>query len=270
MEKRGTCALTSRIRKNICPTSKRAQVTIFIIIAIVIVVGGVLIYAFFPQIKSTLGGEVKNPQTFILECVEDEIEDAVEKISLQGGSIEPEHYILYNDEKIEYLCYTEENFKLCMIQRPLLKRHIEREIKNEIDDTVRDCFNSLKKSYVKRGYSVDLKEGPTKVELLPNRIVSTFNYSLTLTKEDSERYDSFSVVVNNNLYELISIANNILKWEATLGDAEPTMYMAIYSYLKIEKPLPEDTKIYILTNKKSGEKFQFASRSLVSSKGYSS
>ncbi|MCK4647605.1 hypothetical protein KAT24_01595 [Candidatus Pacearchaeota archaeon] len=263
MEKRGTCALTSRIRKNICPTSKRAQVTIFIIIAIVIFVIGILVYIFFPQIKSTLDRGVKNPQTFIFECIEEEIEDAVEKVSLQGGSIEPENYILYDNEKVEYLCYTNEYYKFCVVQQPMLRPHIEKEIKNEIEDEVRNCFNSLKDSYEKKGYNVNLKEGSVKVELLPSRVVSTFNYSLTLTKDYTEKYDSFNVVLNNNLYELMSIANNILEWETTQGNSEPTLYMALYPYLKVEKDVKSDeTKIYILTDKNTGNKFQFASRSL--------
>jgi hypothetical protein len=268
MGKRGTCALTSWIRKNICPTSKRAQVTIFIIIAIVIVVGGVLVYAFFPQIKSTLGIGVTNPQTFIFECVEEEIEDAVEKISLHGGDINPTFFSTFDQVKIKNLCYTAEYcsvlFPICSIQEPQLKPHIEREIKNEIEDTVKSCFNSLKESYVRRGYSVDLKEGPIDIELLPNRIVSTFDYDLTLTKEDSEKYDSFSVVLNNNLYELISIANSILAFEATLGGTDVTMYMDLYSNLKVqEKLLSDGTKIYIITDRKREDKFQFASRSRV-------
>ncbi len=50
MEKRfmknqkGTRALTSVINGKFCPKSKRSQVTIFIIIAIIIVVLGILIY----------------------------------------------------------------------------------------------------------------------------------------------------------------------------------------------------------------------------------
>ena len=247
---------------------KKGQLTIFIIIAIMIVVLGVIVYMFFPQIKSRLGGEIKNPQSFIQECIEEEIEDVVERISLQGGSVEPEHYILYDDENVEYLCYTGEDFKFCTIQQPLLKRHIEREIKNEIEDDVQNCFNSLKNSYVKRGYNVDLKDGPIRVELLPERVVSIFNYSLTLIKGNTEKYDSFYVMINNNLYEFVAIANSILEWESTVGNAEPTMYMVLYSDLKVERKLPEDTKIYILTNKKSGNKFQFASRSLTFPEGY--
>ena len=273
MKKRGTYALTSRIRRNICPTSKRAQVTIFIIIAIMIFVMGILAYLFFPQIKSTIGRGVKNPQTFIQECIEGDIEDAVQTVSLQGGDINPKFFSTFNNIKIKNLCYATQYCMLCSVQEPQLKPHIEREIKENIGQKVDNCFNALKQSYTRRGYNVDLsskdnfgepKEGPIKVELLPKRIVSTFNYSLTLTKEDTEKYDSFNVVLNNNLYELISIANSILEWEATYGDTDVTIYMDLYPNLKIEKKLLSDgTKIYIITDRKRKNKFEFASRSLV-------
>ncbi len=250
--------------------NKRGQVTIFIIIAVMIVVLGILIYMFYPEISVGLGLEPKNPTAFIQTCIEDEIKESIEKLSLQGGSLVPEHYILYNNEKIEYLCYTGEYYKTCVVQQPMLKEHIESEIKNEIEEEVDACFDSMKESYQKRGYEVSLRKGEISVELLPERVVATFDHSLTLTKgEDSEKQDSFSVVLNNNLYELISIANSILEWEATYGDSETTTYMNYYHDLKVEKKKQSDgTTIYILTDRNTENKFQFASRSVAWPPGY--
>jgi hypothetical protein len=249
--------------------NKGGQVTIFIILAIVIIVLGILVYMYFPQIKTTLGLGPKNPKSFIQACIEEKIEESVETLSLQGGSINPEHFILYDNEKIEYLCYTNEYYKTCVMQRPLLKAHIENEIKDEIKEEVKECFNSLKESYQKKGYSVDMKEGGTSIELLPKRIVSTFDYSLTLTKGESEKYESFKVVLNNNLYELTSIASSILNWEARYGDAETTIYMNYYHDLKVEKKKQSDgTTIYILTDRNNENKFQFASRSVAWPPGF--
>ena len=243
---------------------KKGQVTIFIIIAILIVVMGILVYIFFPQIKSTLGVGVTNPQAFIEECIKEEIEDAVEAVSLHGGEINPTFFSTFDEVNIKNLCYTAQYCALCSVQEPQLKPSIEREIQEEIQPALENCFNSLKESYEKRGYGVDLQEGSIDIELLPQRIVSTFNYDLTLTKEDIERYDSFSVVLNNNLYELISIANSILTFEASLGGTDVTMYMDLYSHLKVqERLLGDGTKIYIITDRETEDKFQFASRSAV-------
>ncbi len=264
MEKKGAYVLTSLLKNKILPKSKHAQVTIFIIIAIFIVAAGVLIYLFFPQIRSSLGGGIKDPQGFIQGCVEEEIEDAVEMVSLQGGSIEPEHYITYDDLPVEYLCYTNEYYKTCSVQQPMLKEHIESEIKIEIEDVVIACFNSLEENYKNRGYTVNMDPVVTKIELLPKRVVATFDTEITLTKGDVETYDSFRVILNNNLYELVGITQSILEWETTLGNSNPDVYMTIYPDLKVEQDYMSDgTKVYILTDKNNGNEFKFASRSLV-------
>lgn len=247
---------------------KRGQVTIFIIVAIIIVGLVVLAFLFFPQIKTSLGLQQQNPIAFIQTCLQPEIKDVVEKVSLRGGSLEPEFYVLYNNEKLEYLCYSSENYRLCTIQQPMLIFHIEEEIKNDIRDDVNDCFTSLQENFHGRGYQVDIKIGNVDVELLPERVVTTMNYSVTLTKTNTESYKSFNVVLNNNLYELASIANSIVRLENEVGNIEPTIYMSIYSYLKVERIYKLDgTKIYILTDKVMGNKFQFASRSLVFPQG---
>ncbi len=243
--------------------NKRGQVTIFIIVGIIIVATGFLIYSFYPQIKSALGGEEKNPQSYIQFCIQDEIKSAVNELSLQGGSLNPGSYIMFDDSKVEYLCYTNEFYRPCTVQQPMLKQHIELEIKNKIQDDLEFCFNSMKSSYEKKGYDVGLTSGDKRIELLPQRIVGMFNYSLTLTKgEDTQKYDSFVVVLNNNLYELVSISNSIIEWESTYGDAESTVYMSYYHDLKVEKNLRDSgEKIYVLTDRNTGNKFQFAVRS---------
>jgi len=254
---------------NFFPKNRRGQITIFIIIAVVIVVFGVLIYLFYPQIQEGLGLAEKNPQAFIQNCIEEKIEESITKLSLQGGSLSPEHYIMYNNSEIEYLCYTNEYYKTCVVQQPMLKQHIESEIRDEIDEEVDMCFNSMEESFQKRGYEVNLRRGAKNIELLPKRVVATFNYSLTLTKGETEKYNSFVIVLNNNLFELISIANSILVWEAKYGDAETTTYMNYYHDLKVEKKKQTDgTTIYILTDRNNKNKFQFASRSVAWPSGY--
>ncbi len=248
---------------------KRGQVTIFIIIAIIIIVIGVLIYLFYPQIKSWISPESKNPGLFLQNCLEDEIERTVENLSLQGGSTNPEHFYLYQDNKLEYLCYTNENYKTCLVQQPMLKSHIESEIKNEISEEVNACLEDLESSFKEEGYSVNIEDGDVVVELLPERIVTTLTHKLTLTRGDAKRYESFKIILNNNLYELISIADSIVDWEASYGDVDPSTYMGYYHGLKVEKLNQEDgSTVYILTDKDAENKFQFASRSVAWPIGY--
>jgi hypothetical protein len=247
----------------------KGQVTIFIIIAILIVGLAILFYFVIPRAEITTVFDEKNPNAFIQACLEDKIKDTVEIVSLQGGSIAPEHYFTYNNTNIEYLCYTSEYYITCSIQRPFLIEHIESEIEDEIKEDVRSCFNALKESYEKKNYNVELRDGITNVELLPKRVVTSFNYVLTVSKDQTDRYDSFSVVLNNNLYELVSISNDMIDWEATHGDFDTLYYMALFSNIKIEKYKQLDgTIIYIVINRDTGNKFQFASRSVAWPPGY--
>lgn len=262
--KRGTHTMTFGIIKKSLSKSKHGQVTIFIIIAIVVVALAVLIYMFYPQIKTGLGLEEKNPYQFIQSCLDTDLKNTIETLSLHGGSIAPEHYIVYNGENIEYLCYTNEFYKSCVMQQPMLKEHIEKEIETNIKGKAEECFDELEKTY-----EGSLRKGGFEIELLPKRVIVSFNHSLTLTGEESKTYDKFRIVLDNNLYELISISNSILNWEARYGDAETTSYMNYYHDLKVEKKKQIDgSKIYILTDRNNENKFQFASRSVAWPPGY--
>ena len=252
-------------------SDKKGQVTIFIIIAVLIVVLAVLVYLFFPQIKSTLGFESKNPGAYMQSCMEDKMEEALAILAPQGGSIAPQHYLLYGGEKLEYLCYTNEYYKTCVVQQPMLLQHIESEIKEYVEDTADECLDNMEKTFEAKGYNVVLNDKEFQIELLPKRVVANFDVSLTLTKAGvSSDMDSISVIVNNNLYELVSIANSILEWEASEGDSETTVYMNYYHDLKVEKKKQSDgSTAYILTDRNRPQnKFQFASRSLAWPPGY--
>ncbi|MBU0894416.1 MAG: hypothetical protein KKF48_05020 [Nanoarchaeota archaeon] len=258
------------VRKGLSK-SKLSQVTIFIIIALVLI-GLVIIFLFFRDIVPPVLGGTRaeiNPSQYMESCLEENLKEAVDKISLQGGSLSPSHYVLYDNSRIEYLCYTNEYHVLCVVQQPLLVQHIETEIENSIDSKARECLNSMKSNYENSGYQVNLRPGKINVELIPKRILINFNNSLTLTKEGSKTYDSIKVVLNNNLYELVSIANSILRWETNYGDAETTTYMDYYPDLKVEKKKQsEGSTIYILTDRNNLNKFQFASRSVAWPPGY--
>ena len=251
-------------------SSKRGQVTVFIIIAVLIVVAAVLVYILVPKASTESSFNAKNPQGFIQSCLQKTLEQDINNISLQGGSLNPESYYPYMGSNVEYLCYTNEYYQTCVVQQPALQQHVESEIKNAISGSIGPCFDNLQQNYRNDGYTTNVATGKTIVDILPGKtILSLENYTLTVTKGGTSVYDSFSIVLNNNLYELIGIANSILQWEATYGDAPVETYMTYYEDLQVEKILKSDgTKIYILTNTNTGDKFQFASRSVVFPPGY--
>jgi len=254
--------------------NKRGQVTIFIIIAILIIGIAVLIYFLFPKIRSNVGIKTSSPSEYIDMCMKEKIEETIETISLHGGSFEPDEAssYLYKGDYVKYLCYSNEYWTPCITQEPFLKEYVKKEIKNEIQEDVNSCFESMVESYRNNGYEVNLKNTQTNslVEILPERIVVNFENKLTLTKGESETYDSFYIRLDNNLYELLDIAKNIISWEIDTGDSVTEAYMSYDPYIKVEKKRKSDeTKIYIITDRKTNDFFQFTVRSWALPPGYS-
>lgn len=253
---------------------KRGQITIFVILAIAIVIVLLLLFLGRDGFTSLIRG--KAPVEQIKDCAEDYVREVAEVISIQGGSLEPEFYYSYKGEKIEYLCYTEENYKQCVMQKPLLKQGIEREIKNYIEPKIKGCINGVKTDLEKDGYRVDVGDVNVNVELVPDNILVYVKSELSLTKDSTESYKSIKTDVSSNLYEFAMIASSILNWEARYGDSETMNYMLYYPSIKVEKKIQGDgTKIYILSARGSSDsiylpadtnsldKFRFAVRSVV-------
>jgi hypothetical protein len=245
---------------------KGGQVTIFIIIAILIVALGILIYLYYPKIFANVSPETTSPSLYIQQCMEEKIQDTVTNLSLQGGSVNPPfYYTYYNGEgvnKIEYLCYINQYYRSCVVQRPMLLEHIKSEILKEIKNSTVNCFNLMEKSYQNKGYETNMTPGNTTVEILSGKIVTTFAYELDLTKGETAKYKDFRIVLDNDLYLLVGVTNSIINWEAQYGEAEVTTYMNYYHDLKVEKKKQVDeTVIYILTDTKRDNKFEFAIRS---------
>ena len=258
--------------------NKSGQVTIFVIIGIIIIAAAVLVYMFFPEISFALGIGPQNPQEYIQTCLEENLKEVIENVSLQGGSSNPENYYLYDDHMIEYLCYTNQYYVPCVVQKPMLKKSVENEIMAGISETASECFADMKKSYERRGYSVSMSSGESEIQLVPDKVIAIFNNEIVLTKgSNSERYESIKVFIDMNLYELVSIATSIMAMESRFGDSETTVYMDYYHDLKVEKKKQSDgTTVYILSERSSVVedreepeiKFQFASRSYAWPVGY--
>jgi hypothetical protein len=247
--------------------NKRSQITIFIIIAVVLVLLIALAFIFWPKIKIYITGI--EPNSYIKDCAMKAINEAKEKTGLQGGSLEPENYLLYKDEKLDYLCYTSEYYKTCLIQMPLLKQHVEAEIENYAKDKVAQCVDNLKRDMETKGYSVEYKSSNLKINFEPNNLVVTIDSGFTATKGDSSQtYDNFKFSERSGFYTLMMIVSSIINWEARYGGSESTIYMTYYPNVKVQKITRDEGTAYLLGDRNTGEQFNFATRSLMWPAGY--
>ncbi len=249
--------------------SKRSQLTIFIIIAIVIV--AVVLILFWNRIGPIIGiGVANDPQAYLQNCLGDKVKEGINLASARGGSINPVHAISYQGEQIEYLCFTNEYYKTCTMQQPLLKEHVEYEVNNYIQEDVKNCMSSFEDAFSKKGYSVNMGKVASSAEIVPGSVNINVNSPITLSKgEEVLKYNKISIPFKSGLYDLLMISASILNWEARYGDSAPENFMMYYPNLKIQKLKQGDgSKIYILTDLASDDSFTFASRSLSWPAGY--
>lgn len=244
----------------------------FIIIAIVIVVIGALIYFLVPRITTTTTFDAENPERFLQDCVEDELNSLVKDLAMHGIDRDPaEPFVWYNTEKINYLCYTPNYGEACTRSPPFLATEFENQINENIKTTADNCFNSLVETYTKKSFTVSgLKQGTLNTEILPNEIrLNLEKYELTVSKGNSQTHKSFTILLNNNLYELLTVSSKILEDETLFGEADRVKYMLANLNLRItaSEIYGDGTIVYIVENKNTGEKFQFASRSKITRPG---
>jgi hypothetical protein len=245
--------------------TKKSQVTIFIIIAILIV--GLIALFFTPQFKNLF--LPKSPGQLIPKaCVEKVTRDILNQTMMHGGKLNPTIYFMYNNYSLDYLCYTSEWYKACVMQNPLIRQSIEKQVETASTGGIMECINDMENKLKSQGYEVSIQGSkiPT-IEINPDKIKINFNFNMTLQKPDSsiENIPSsrFKTEFDSKYYDLIIISTSILNYEARFGDSYPETFATFYPSLKIEKLKQDDgTKVYILTNRDTGEKFQFATRSL--------
>ena len=116
--------------------SKKAQITIFIIVALVIVAGVALFFLMKTGVvPNPLGRKVEvNSNVFLEQCLEDEIQETLEVLMAQGGYISNPLSVNFEfeDEKpvnISYLCYTESDYVPCVNQEPMFLKHLKEYLK---------------------------------------------------------------------------------------------------------------------------------------------
>ncbi len=237
--------------------SKRAQLTTFIILGLIIIS---TLLIFFLYIKPTFFSS--SGQLSVDACVNEVVKEKISDLSLTGGVINPQFKSMYMDENYTFICYTDEYYKPCVVQVPFLTSEFEKNLNEEIKDEVKSCYQKSIRELESKGYEVF--SGDLKVETLiqPEYVLIKISSPTVVSSQDSSRsFDSFNVKLDSNLYEVLAVANSILQYETTYGDTDTSTYMAYYPNLIIDKIRRDrGIKLYTIENK-DYIKFRFAIRS---------
>lgn len=248
--------------------NKRGQVTIFVIIALVIVGAVIFLFLLKRPAKLEVSAE-ENPQLFLQKCVREETLNAINIMLSQGGFILPENYKLYKNDKVEYLCYNEGYYNPCISQHPMYINELREEMKNYLKPKIEDCFASLRRELQKRNSDVSMGVSDINIELMPSRIEITINRKITITKSGEARsFDKFEIITISNLYDLGNAAIEIANMEGKYCNFEYVGYMLLNPQFDIDKfSMSDGTKMYSIEDKRTGEKLKIAIRGCVAPPG---
>ena len=240
---------------------KKGQVSIFIILGILIVVVLLLLFSRDAGFDTIFAKQ--SPYQEIEGCAQTAIQEGLDILMLQGGVIESENYFRYEGKKIDYVCYSENEYENCIMQKPILTNTIRDELVKYSTPKIKSCLNSVKSSLEGRGYSVVMRDPEIVIDLVPDNVLVDMNLGLRIEKTGVESFDHIRTGIKSKIYNFALITSSISQWETRYGDSETLNYMLYYPSLKVEKKKQsEGTTIYILTDRDSNEKFYFASRSI--------
>ena len=238
---------------------KKGQVTVFIIIAIVIIALIVLFFIFRGSIGLGGGDSVdeKDMHNLIEECVSTGLISGARLIGLQGGYLElPEKVVELNLSKIAYGYY--------LGSKTLnSKSRIENEISNYIDLILPYCFDETQ--FI--DYSITKGDSNSDVSINKDSISTSTKFSISATKGDFSFTinKNFDVKVPINLDSIYDIAEEIINKEIENPNSIELSYLADLDYSVSIIPYTNDIIIYSIMDENEKDPdyyyvFMFANR----------
>ena len=240
---------------------KKGQVSIFIIVGIVIVVGIIAIFIFMRGVDFDSPVDL-GPKAFIEKCVGDAIEESIESVLVGGGEVVPSQSLMYQGEEWNYLCYQADYYLTCYNLHPMLEESVENEIRWDTMGAVQDCFDSMAIDFEDAGFDVSGGAANYSIDLLPGKVDINLRKGVEIVKSGAvQSFENFDNSVLSPIYDLVRIAREIVNSEAEFCHFEYNGYMLLYPEFDISRVDYSDSKIYRVVDRRSGAEFKFAVRS---------
>ena len=201
-------------------------------------------------------------------CIKQGTDQIVGDLAPTAGFLGAYFNKTYNNIAIPYVCYSDEYYKPCVVQAPFLEEKFKESFEARINSKVSQCYNNYVEEFRRQGY--DVVEGDIEVttELQKDKIkldvvapVSVSDGSNPITTQDLE-FD-----IQTKIYDVIMLANNIVKFETTYGEYELVQSQLLYPDMVVTTAkLDDGTVVYTIRNREI--KYLFAVRSYVNPPGY--
>ena len=183
--------------------NKRGQVTLFVILAIIIVAGIVVFLSFRDnlQIKPSIPTTIQPIHNFVQNCLEETSENSLIRIGNQGG-----YFLIFDEPSIEgripYYVYEGQNLVPT-------KNKVEAQISGFVKQELSYCILNFKDFQIQYDISHNLKEVQTDIN---GRTFVEIDYPISIKKGDSVVYlNEFQSVLPLDIGKELFISNEIAK-----------------------------------------------------------
>jgi hypothetical protein len=246
--------------------NKSGQVTIFIIVALLIV-GIIFAVIYFSGFFTFEESSTKNPKAYIENCMLASVKEVEETIlkSNTYPNFNSTNYILFEQEKIPYLCIASEFYKPCIPQDPAMIMRVKQLMENKVARDVKTCITKLYEDLDDEGYRVTKTEGEMILDILPDTINVNLNETIFISKgETSYTVSDFGINYGTKFYDMIKLAQTITNYESTYCEFNKLNWMKTYSEIIISTTRTSDqTKIYTLRDRMTEREIKFAIKTCV-------
>ncbi len=246
--------------------NKKGQVTIFIIIALLIV-AIILILLYYTGKISFTNSPAQNPEAYLKNCMLTSVKES-ETILLESNGypqLNSDNYILYNKERIPYLCTVSEFYTPCIPQEPAFFSYISNLMENKVVRDTDACLKTLVGDLEAKGYTVQVDPGNTSLKIQKEFIRVDFGKRIYATRtEDSKQISNVEVVYGTKFYDIIKLEQTIVNYESTICEFNKMNWMRYNNEIMIFTTRTSDqTKIYTLRDRLTDREIKFAIKTCV-------
>ena len=261
---------------------KKAQITIFVIIGVALIVTIALIFLLTrdispPPSPDDIVNPEEQPEESIEQCVELAAQETADLLIKKGGYITkgffnvtfayPKGYYrqgIY--ENVPYMCYTSRYRTRCIPQEPVLMQHLKDEMMIYLEDKIEECFDEFENEVERKGYDISIdNDYDWDLNLVPGKIKVDIEREVIITKSGDKRtFDEFNSVATSKLYNFASITQEIVSEEARYCNSNYINMMKYNTWAKITKHVTQDNiRIYTIEDANTQQDFMFAVRGCV-------
>lgn len=249
---------------------KRGQVTIFIILAIVIVAGILVYFLVFSNTISTSSMINSNPTKYIQDCATKNAKMALDNIASHGGvyynPLSDWQFMDFNNTKLLMACNTSLSKQNCVNNHPLIRIEAQNKIKELVLPELNSCFGQLSDTLGDKVLSMGALSFD--VQIIQGKILLNIERPISIfSGEESSKISNFNTQISSNIYDFFEVQNYIINQEVSCDctnsncNADLGKTNINYPQLETIRFMTENhEKIYVITSDLNKNSFTFGVR----------